>query len=81
MTWNSGSGYSCMSLLASGMACGFVRIDYLPGRFYGGKVPYQNVESIRGENNNDAEGKSNVSEKHSVGLDEEGEAMDVDNAE
>lgn len=49
VAWNNGSGYSCASLLASGMACGFVRIDWLEGRFFHGKAPYGDIASLRGE--------------------------------
>lgn len=49
VAWNSGAGYGCTGLLASGMACGLVRIDHLPGAWYGGRIPYVNVQAIRGE--------------------------------
>ena len=49
VAWNTSSGYNCASLLASGMACGFVRIDWLEGRFRAGKIPYQDIGSLRQE--------------------------------
>lgn len=49
VVWNTGSGYNCAPLLASGMACGLVRIDWLEGRFHAGRTPYQDIESLRHE--------------------------------
>lgn len=49
VAWNSASGYGCANLLASGMACGFVRIDWLEGRFVNGKIPYVDIGTLRGE--------------------------------
>jgi len=49
VAWNNGSGYNGASLLASGMACGLVRVEWLEGRFYAGRIPYQNIESLRQE--------------------------------
>lgn len=49
VVWNSGSGYNCASLLASGMACGLVRIDHLEGMFHAGRIPWGSIASIRGE--------------------------------
>jgi hypothetical protein len=32
------------------MSCGFVRIDFLEGRFYdGNKFPYVSIDQLRGE--------------------------------
>ncbi|KAF9515709.1 hypothetical protein BS47DRAFT_1293515 [Hydnum rufescens UP504] len=50
VAWNSGAGIGCSPLLASGMACGFCRIDWVRGRFFQDRVPYGDIESLRGEN-------------------------------
>ena len=49
MAWNNGNGLASSGLLASATASGLCRIDNLWGRWIKDKVPYGNVENIRGE--------------------------------
>jgi transcription factor C subunit 6 len=60
--WNSGSGIQSSPLLASGMFCGLCRIDWLPGRFYGDRVPYNDVETLRGERDGVIDDQEEVSD-------------------
>lgn len=58
VAWNSGGGMSRAPLLASGMACGLVRIDWLVGRFWRDRIPRVSIELMRGETaGNDSDGK------------------------
>lgn len=49
VAWNSGCGLASAPWLASGMACGLVRVDYLEGSWLRNMVPYGSVEIIRCE--------------------------------
>ncbi|KAH7906081.1 hypothetical protein BJ138DRAFT_1016773 [Hygrophoropsis aurantiaca] len=60
VTWNSGNGLAHAPLLASATGAGLVRVDWLVGRFFKGKVPYVSVEGMRCEDGegDDEEGDS-----------------------
>jgi transcription factor C subunit 6 len=49
VAWNSGCGLASAPWLASGMACGLVRADYLEGDWMKDALPYGSVEAIRRE--------------------------------
>lgn len=54
VAWNSGCGLASAPWLASGMACGLVRFDYLEGSWLRNVLPYGSVEAIRREVVDDA---------------------------
>lgn len=43
-------GFNGATLLASGTAAGLCRIDRCEGNWFGERIPYVAVESMRGEN-------------------------------
>lgn len=45
--WNSSCGLGRAGMLASGMACGFARVDMLEGRWRGGKLPPAALKDLR----------------------------------
>lgn len=49
VTWQSGSGLARGPLLASATASGLCRIDWLLGRFDKNRIPYYNIQTLRGE--------------------------------
>jgi transcription factor C subunit 6 len=49
VAWNSGCGLACAPWLASGTACGLVRVDYVEGSWMRNVLPYGSVEAIRRE--------------------------------
>lgn len=49
VAWNSGCGLASAAWLASGMACGLVRVDYLEGSWFRNVLPYGSVEAVRCE--------------------------------
>jgi transcription factor C subunit 6 len=49
VVWNNGNGLSNAHLLASATGSGLCRIDWLTGRWMKDKVPYYDVEKIRGD--------------------------------
>ena len=44
-----GNGLADASLLASGTGSGLCRIDWLTGRWHRDRIPYSDIERIRGE--------------------------------
>ncbi|KDQ10972.1 hypothetical protein BOTBODRAFT_115064 [Botryobasidium botryosum FD-172 SS1] len=66
VAWHNGAGMARSPLLASGTACGLVRIDWLEGRFFCDRMPYTNVQILRGE------------EGGAVAMDEDEEDSDSD---
>jgi transcription factor C subunit 6 len=49
--WHSGAGLAAGVLLASGTGSGLCRVDFLEGRWFRDRVPYERVEAIRLEEN------------------------------
>jgi transcription factor C subunit 6 len=49
VTWNSGNGISNAHLLASATGSGLCRVDWLSGRWFRDRVPYYDIERMRGE--------------------------------
>ncbi len=53
VAWNSGCGLACAPWLATGTACGLVRVDYVHGGWLRNAMPYGSVEAIRREDGGD----------------------------
>lgn len=49
VVWNTGNGLSNAHLLASATGSGLCRIDWLTGRWLKDKIPYYDIERMRGE--------------------------------
>jgi transcription factor C subunit 6 len=68
VAWHSGSGLSTAPLLASGMACGLCRVDWLPGRFAQDRIPYGDIAMVRMED----------ADREVIGYDEEEEVDELE---
>ena len=47
VVWHSGAGLAAGGLLASATGSGLCRVDFLEGRWFRDRVPYERVEAIR----------------------------------
>jgi transcription factor C subunit 6 len=47
VAWHSGSGPAAAGLLASATGSGLCRVDFLEGRWFRDRVPYERVEAMR----------------------------------
>lgn len=49
VAWNTGNGMAASSLLASSTGSGLCRVDWLTGRWMRDRIPYEGVEKMRHE--------------------------------
>lgn len=49
VVWHSGAGLAATELLASATGSGLCRVDFLEGRWFRDRVPYERVEAMRME--------------------------------
>jgi transcription factor C subunit 6 len=49
VAWHSGAGLAAAGLLASATGSGLCRVDFLEGRWFRDRVPYERVEAMRME--------------------------------
>jgi transcription factor C subunit 6 len=47
VAWHSGAGLGSAGLLASATGSGLCRVDFLGGRWFRDRVPYERVEAMR----------------------------------
>ena|SRR6266851_7782466 len=47
VVWHSGAGLAAAGLLASATGSGLCRVDFLEGRWFRDRVPYDRVEAMR----------------------------------
>jgi transcription factor C subunit 6 len=47
VAWHSGSGLAAAGLLVSATGSGLCRVDFLEGRWFRDRVPYERVEAMR----------------------------------
>ncbi len=47
VAWHSGAGLAAAGLLASATGSGLCRVDFLEGKWFRERVPYERVEAIR----------------------------------
>ena len=49
VAWHGGAGLAAAELLASATGSGLCRVDFLEGRWFRDRVPYERVEAMRME--------------------------------
>ena len=49
VAWHCGAGLAAAGLLASATGSGLCRVDFLEGRWFRDRVPYERVEAMRME--------------------------------
>lgn len=54
VAWHGGAGLAAAGLLASATGSGLCRVELLEGRWFRDRVPYERVEAIRLEGQEDA---------------------------
>ncbi|KAI0306286.1 hypothetical protein B0F90DRAFT_1688642 [Multifurca ochricompacta] len=52
VAWHSGAGLAAAGLLASATGSGLCRVDFLKGRWFRDRVPYERIEAMRLEEEN-----------------------------